>query len=96
MKLALAGCLVVAVTTLLSSIAFAQARIDQAFTVGENILVSATAAERPLVEPQVVAHPKDPKHLLAVAISSSEPPHSPQADCAAFVSFDGGQTLGAT
>src|SRR5688572_20743274 len=92
MKLALAGCLGVAVTVLLSSIAFAQARIDPAFTVGENVLVSATAAERPLVEPQVVAHPKDPKHLLAVAISSSEPPHSPQADCAAFVSFDGGQS----
>ena len=29
---------------------------------------------------------------MAVAIISSEPPHQPQADCAAFTSFDGGQT----
>lgn len=93
MKLGLAGCLVVAVSVLdLSSVAVAQERIEKLFTVSANVLVSPAAAERPLVEPQVVAHPKDPKHLVAVAIVSSEPPHSPQADCAAFVSFDAGQT----
>lgn len=70
----------------------AKEKVEKPFTVGENILVSAAFAERPLVEPQVVAHPKDPKHLLAVAIVSSEPPFSPQADCAAFASFDGGLT----
>ena len=63
-----------------------------AVNVGENVLVSGASAERPLVEPQLVAHPKDPKHLLGVAIVSSEPPFSPQADCAAFASFDGGLT----
>jgi hypothetical protein len=76
----------------LSSVAFAQERVEKDFTLGANVLVSAAAAERPLVEPQVVAHPKDPRHLVAVAIVSSEPPHQPQADCAAFTSFDGGQT----
>lgn len=69
-----------------------QSQIGERIVVGENVLVSAGAAERPLVEPQVVAHPKDPKHLLAVAIASSEPPFTPQADCAAFASFDGGRT----
>lgn len=76
----------------LSAGAAGQGSTDGAIAVGENVLVSARDAERPLVEPQLVAHPKDPKHLLAVAIVSSEPPHSPQADCAAFVSFDGGAT----
>src|SRR5688572_6446883 len=90
---ALAGFLIIAVLTVpFYSVAFAQERAEKAFTIGENILVSSASGERPLVEPQVVAHPKDPKHLLAVAIISSEPPHQPQADCAAFTSFDGGQT----
>lgn len=71
---------------------FAQERPEKPFSVGENVRMSAASVERPLVEPQAVANPKDPKHLLATAIISSEPPHSPQADCATFVSFDGGQT----
>lgn len=69
-----------------------QVKSEATITVGENVLVSARDAERPLVEPQLAAHPKDPKHLLAVAIASSEPPFSPQADCASFASFDGGRT----
>lgn len=69
-----------------------QVKGGEAFAVGENVLVSARDAERPVVEPQIVAHPKNPKHLLAAAIVSSEPPFSPQADCAAFASFDGGLT----
>lgn len=69
-----------------------QGNPKEVFVVGENTLVSAASAERPLVEPQLVANPKDAKHLLGVAIVSSEPPHSPQADCASFVSFDGGRT----
>ena len=90
---ALVGFLIIAVSAVsLYSVAFAQEKVEKAFTVGENILVSAATAERPLVEPQVVADPKDPRHLVAVAIVSSEPPHQPQADCAAFTSFDGGQT----
>ena len=64
----------------------------EVFVVGENVPVSDAGAERPLVEPQLAVNPKDPKHLLAAAIVSSEPPHSPQADCAAFASFDGGLT----
>ncbi len=90
---ALVGTLIIATSAVpLASVAFAQERVEKAFIVGENVLVSGAAAVRPLVEPQVVAHPKDPKHLVAVAIVSSEPPHQPQADCAAFTSFDGGQT----
>lgn len=69
-----------------------QGNPEGVFVVGENILVSAASAERPLVEPQLAVNPKDPKHLLGVAIVSSEPPHSPQADCASFASFDGGRT----
>ncbi len=90
---ALVGSLIIAVSAVsLSSVTFAQERVEKAFTVRGNILVSEAANARPLVEPQVVAHPKDPKHLVAVAIVSSEPPHQTQADCAAFTSFDGGQT----
>lgn len=90
---ALVRFLIIAVSAVsLSSVAFAQERVEKDFTLGANVLVSAAPAERPLVEPQVVAHPKDPRHLIAVAIVSSEPPHQPQADCAAFTSFDGGQT----
>jgi hypothetical protein len=90
---ALVGSLIIAVSAVaVFSVAFAQETGEKFFTVGGNVLVSAAAAERPLVEPQVVAHPKDPRHLVAVAIVSSEPPHQPQADCAAFTSFDGGQT----
>lgn len=69
-----------------------QMKSEAAIAVGENVLVSAGFTGRPLVEPQVAAHPKDAKHLLAAAIVSSEPPHSPQADCASFASFDGGLT----
>lgn len=76
----------------LSQGAAGQGSPKEVIAVGENVLVSAASAERPLVEPQIVAHPKDPQHLLAVAIVSSEPPHSPQADCASFVTFDGGLT----
>jgi photosystem II stability/assembly factor-like uncharacterized protein len=60
--------------------------------VGENILVSKVNTERPLVEPQVVANPQNPNHLLATAIVSTNPPFSTQQDCATFVSFDGGKT----
>jgi hypothetical protein len=76
----------------LSASAAGQGDPKEVFVVGENVLVSGANAERPLVEPQVVIHPKDPRHLLAVAIISSEPPHSPEAVCAAFASFDGGRT----
>ncbi|MCA1619595.1 MAG: glycoside hydrolase [Acidobacteria bacterium] len=78
--------------TSLSEGAFAQGNPKEVFVVGDNVLVSGASAGRPLVEPQLVANPKDPNHLLGVAIVSSEPPHSPQADCAAFASFDGGRT----
>ena len=89
----LVGSLIMAVSAVpFSGVALAQEIGEKAFIVGDNILVSAGVAERPLVEPQVVTHPKDPRHLVAVAIVSSEPPHQPQADCAAFTSFDGGQT----
>jgi len=57
--------------------------------VGDNVLVSAAGEERPIVEPQLVAHPKDPKHLLATAMVG---PFTDNEDCAAFVSFDGGRT----
>jgi hypothetical protein len=76
----------------LSASAAGQGDPKEVFVVGENVLVSGANAERPLVEPQLVANPKDPKHLLGVAIVSSEPPFSPQADCASFASFDGGRT----
>src|SRR5687767_15098628 len=90
---ALVGLIIIAASAVpYCSVGYAQERVEKAFTIGGNVLASAAAAERPLVEPQVVAHPKDPRHLVAVAIVSSEPPHQPQADCAAFTSFDGGQT----
>ena len=84
--------LAVLTTVVLPANAPGQVKSGGAVAVGENVLVSARDEARPLVEPQIVAHPKDPKHLLAAAIVSSEPPHSPQADCAAFASFDGGRT----
>lgn len=59
--------------------------------VGENVLVSTAADERPLVEPQLVVNPKDPKHLLATAMAVNSSTVS-DSDCAAFVSFDGGRT----
>jgi hypothetical protein len=90
---ALVASLIITVSAVpLYNVALAHERVEKAFTVGWNVLVSSPAAERPLVEPQIVAHPKDPRHLVAVAIVSSEPPHQPQADCAVFISFDGGQT----
>lgn len=44
----------------LSQSAAGQGSPREVIAVGENVAVSAASAERPLVEPQVVAHPKDP------------------------------------
>ena len=66
-----------------------QAQPAGQIVIGGNVLVSTAGGERPIVEPQLVAHPKDPKHLLATAMVG---PFTADEDCAAFVSFDGGRT----
>ena len=61
--------------------------------VGQDIHASREIPDRPLVEQQIAAHPKNPNHLLGAAIVASTPsPWASTQDCAAFVSFDGGKT----
>ena len=81
----------VALPVLLSAGLAGQATPAGRIDVGENILVSTAADERPLVEPQLVANPKDPKQLLATAMAVN-PSTVADSSCAAFVSFDGGRT----
>ena len=81
----------VALPVLLSAGLAGQANPAGRIDVGENILVSTAADERPLVEPQLVANPKDPKQLLATAMAVN-PSTVADSSCAAFVSFDGGRT----
>jgi hypothetical protein len=69
----------------------AQANPAGQIIVSENLLASSRAAERPIVEPQLVVNPKDPKHLLATAMVVNASTIA-DSDCAAFVSFDGGRT----
>jgi hypothetical protein len=50
-------------------------------------------SDRPLLESQIAADPKNPNHLLAAAIvASTRSPGAETEDCVAFVSFDGGKT----
>lgn len=69
--------------------AFAQDVPPATVEAGEDRLVSIGLADRPLVEPYLVAHPSDPSHLLGgvIVIDEGEAYH-----CAAFVSFDGGHS----
>ena len=68
---------------------FAQAEMIE---VGANIPVSSRSSP-PITEPQLVANPKNPKHLLAGAIVvTSTENGTNDTDCAAFTSFDGGQS----
>jgi len=59
--------------------------------VGANVRVSAITEERPLVEPQLTAHPGNPRHLLATAMAVRASSLA-ESDCATFVSVDGGST----
>lgn len=74
----------------------AQQPIAPRIEVGPNIRVSPETLEWPLTEPYVVAHPKNPKHLLAAAILAS-PKQGAYGDqvCVSFVSEDGGRTWSA-
>ncbi|MBY0496986.1 MAG: glycoside hydrolase [Cyanobacteria bacterium] len=69
----------------------AQSNSAGQIAVGENVLVSTAADDRPLVEPQLVVNPKDSKHLLATAMTVDSSTIT-NSNCAAFVSFDGGRT----
>ncbi len=82
---------VVALAVALPAGVVGQANGAEQLVVGENVLVSAAGLEWPLVEPQLVANPKNPKHLLATAMVV-DPSTADDSDCAAFVSFDGGRT----
>ncbi len=65
----------------------------QSIKVGENVLVSRGLETRPLAEPHLVAHPRDPNHLLgATIVSSNAAAFTDDQYCAAMVSLDGGKT----
>jgi hypothetical protein len=59
-------------------------------TAGENVPVSLDVPDRPHGEAFIVASPRDPRHLLAIAMAFTRPDTS--SICAAFTSFDGGRT----
>lgn len=82
---------IVALAVALPAGVVGQANPAGQIVVGENVLVSTAAAERPLVEPQLAVNPKDPKHLLATAMVVN-PSAVADSDCAVFLSFDGGRT----
>jgi photosystem II stability/assembly factor-like uncharacterized protein len=81
----------VALAVLLPAGVVGQANPAGQIAVGENVLVSTAADERPLVEPQLVVNRKDPKQLLATAMAVNSSTVG-DSDCAVFVSFDGGRT----
>ncbi len=65
-----------------------------AVEVGPNVRVSPASFQRPLTEPYVTAHPRNPKHLIAVAISASVTAEASRTEqpCVAMFTEDGGMT----
>jgi hypothetical protein len=64
--------------------------------VGRNARVSADSFSRPLVEPHIAVHPRNPAHLVAAAIVSKAVDASGEDHhCAALASFDGGRSWSA-
>jgi hypothetical protein len=65
----------------------------QEVTVGSNVRVTTGLEARPLVEPHLAIHPRDPRHLLGATIVGDARGAFEQAQyCAAFLSTDGGAT----
>lgn len=72
----------------------ALAQSSASITVGENVRVSPDSLGLPLTEPYMVAHPKNPRWLLAAAILASPTLGGSRIDqpCVSFLSQDGGLT----
>lgn len=68
----------------------------QSIRVGDPVRLTVGLEQRPIVEPHIVAHPADARHLLAttmVSTSSSERSDvRPRMRCSSFLSLDGGST----
>jgi hypothetical protein len=65
----------------------------QSIRVGENFRVATGLERRPLVEPHIVAHPRDPMRLLAATIVADVAGEDvPAQTCATFFSEDGGRS----
>jgi hypothetical protein len=54
--------------------------------------VRITRESVPYVEPYILADPKDSRHLVAAGIMAVQTAGGNSISCAAFASFDGGQT----
>lgn len=86
--------LVVVGVTHMASVAARPARLPaQAIRVGENVRVARGLEQRPLVEPHLVVHPADPRHLLgATIVSDAAKAWEETQICSSFLSLDGGKT----
>ena len=85
-----------ALLVLVASGAGAQSTASSQIRVGDPVRLTHGLEQRPVIEPYVVAHPTDPRHLLAatmVSTSSAEPSDvRPRMRCSSFLSVDGGRT----
>ncbi|HVF46033.1 MAG TPA: hypothetical protein VNA17_00555 [Pyrinomonadaceae bacterium] len=89
----ISACLVLGIANGSAYLTLAQTPPDKArILVSDNKTIDTGNSSSPLVEPQLVAHPTNPKHLLGGFIIASRQPFADTQDCAAIVSFDGGQT----
>ena len=68
----------------------------QSIRIGDSVRLTRGLERRPIVEPHIVAHPTDARHLLTttmVSTSSSERSDvRPRMQCSSFLSVDGGST----
>ena len=69
--------------------AYAQTPVSAIIEIGENILISADMPNRPHIEPYIATNPIDPNNLVVGSIMISE---TGTWTCAAFASFDGGES----
>ena len=84
------SCRFLFLAVLLTTTTAAQQGPPVAVEVSANRLVAADPDNRPLVEPHLAIDPENRQHWLAGVIAAS--PDLKSTDCAALVSFDGGQT----
>jgi hypothetical protein len=58
-----------------------------------DVAVKGLPEDKPIVEPHLAAHPRDPNHLVAGAIiADAATPFSATQVCASLATFDGGRT----
>ena len=74
--------------------AFEQAaNLSPTAAASNDVAVKGLPEDKPIVEPHLAAHPRDPNHLVAGAIvADAANPFSVSQVCASLATFDGGRT----